>query len=121
MIGTTLLFPSIAIETATASPSLSDGIICIAKGKTDKGSRIYFYTSVIDDNTMQKKQPISVTINESINGQMQPAGLASTSYQGNNNYSGKSQAGSPISFSLSRDYSGIQIRHGGKTYTGICH
>ncbi|MFB2876350.1 hypothetical protein [Floridanema aerugineum] len=120
-IGTVLLFPSILVRTALASPSLGDGIICVAKGETVQGNKIYFYTSVIDNNTMQKKQPVSVTMNESINGQMQQAGLASTTYQGNDNFKGKSGAGSPISFSLLGSYSVIQIQHGGKTYTGICH
>ncbi|CAC5341494.1 MULTISPECIES: hypothetical protein [Planktothrix] len=70
---------------------------------------------------MQKKQPVSVTINESINGEMEPAGLASTTYQGNDTFSGKSQAGSPISFTLLGNYSVVQIKHSGQTFTGICH
>ncbi|CAD5983724.1 Similarity [Planktothrix tepida] len=120
-IGTVLLFPSLPVQIASAAPSLGDGIICVAKGRTNQGHKIYFYTSVIDNNSMEKKQPVSVTINESINGQMQPAGLASTTYQGNDTYSGKSQAGSPISFSLLGNYSVIQIQHSGQTFTGICH
>ncbi len=120
-IGTVFLFPNIAVQIASASPNLGDGIICVAKGVTNQGHKIYFYTSVIDDNTMQKKQPVSVTINESINGEMEPAALASTTYQGNDTFSGKSQAGSPISFTLLGNYSVVQIKHSGQTFTGICH
>lgn len=120
-IGTLFLFPSIAVQIASAAPSLGDGIICIAKGMTNQGQKIYFYTSVIDDNTMQKKQPVSVTINEFMNGEMEPAGLASTTYQGDNTFSGKSQAGSPISFTLLGNYSVVQIQHSGQTFTGVCH
>lgn len=52
---------------------------------------------------------------------MEPAGLASTTYQGNDTFSGKSQAGSPISFTLLGNYSVVQIKHSGQTFTGICH
>lgn len=101
--------------TLAQTPSLGNGIICVARGKTTQGNRIYLYTSVIDYNSIQKKQPVSVIINESMvtveaeelvvvdsqantltivdsatgsPPEMQPVGRASTIYQGNNTFSG---------------------------------
>ncbi|MDB9542768.1 hypothetical protein PN472_06325 [Microcystis aeruginosa CS-1036] len=41
------------------APSLGNGILCVARGKTDKGTKIYFYTSVIDDASIQRKRPVA--------------------------------------------------------------
>jgi hypothetical protein len=133
---------------AQVAPSLGDGIICVAKGQTDQGNKIYFYTSLIDGASINRKQPVTVTmvepaseitedalvvINKEIQSvtfdafgavtppEMQPVGLALTTYQGNNTFKGKSQAGSPLSFTLDNNYRVIKIQHTNTTYTGVCH
>jgi hypothetical protein len=130
------------------APSLGNGILCVARGKTDKGTKIYFYTSVIDDASIQRKRPIAVTIVESVTDiaegdvvvidkehqsitidafgaatppEMQPVGVALTTYQGNNTFKGKSQAGTPLSFSLDNNYRVFKLQHGKANYTGVCH
>ena len=147
--GTLFCLPSLFVQpTLAQTPSLGDGIICVAKGKTQKGNKIYLYTSVIDDNSIQKKQPVSVTINErmvtvdadelvvldsqqntlaivdSLTGsppEMQPVGQASTTYQGNDTFSGKTADGTPVSFTLQNNYKVFKIKHGTQSYTGSCH
>jgi hypothetical protein len=147
--GAIFCLPSLLIQpTLAQAPSLGDGIICVAKGKTPKGNKIYLFTSVIDDNSMKKKQPVSVTINErmvtveeadlvvidskkntltivdSVTGsppEMQPVGKASTTYQGNNTFSGKTAAGTPVSFTLQNNYTVLKIKHGNQAFTGSCH
>ncbi|WP_230458549.1 hypothetical protein [Microcystis aeruginosa] len=130
------------------APSLGNGILCVARGKTDKGTKIYFYTSVIDNASIQRKRPVAVTIVESVTDiaeadvviidkehqsitidafgaatppQMQPVGLALTTYQGNNTFKGKSQAGTPLSFSLDNNDRVFKLQHGNVKYTGVCH
>jgi hypothetical protein len=146
----TLLFcPSLFIKPALAEkPSLEDGILCVAKGKTAKEGRIYLYTSEIDNKSLKQKKPVSVTINErmvtvendelvvldskkhtltivdSVTGspaEMQPVGKASTIYQGNNTFSGKTVAGTPVSFTLDNNYKVFKVKHGDQTFIGICH
>jgi hypothetical protein len=134
--------------TLAQTPSLGDGIICVAKGKTAQTSRIYFYTSVIDDNSLKKKQPVSVTINERVitvdeqelvivdskkntltiidsetgsPPEMQPVGQASVIYQGNNTFSGKTAAGTPVSFTLDKNYKLFKIKHGNQSFTSTCN
>ena len=147
--GTLFCLPSLLIQpTLAEKPSLGDGIICVAKGKTKQGKKIYLYTSVIDDNSIKKKQPVSVTINQpmvtvegdelvvidskkntitivdSITGtppQMQPVGKASTTYQGKNTFSGKTASGTPVSFSLQNNYQVFKIKHGDQSFAGVCH
>jgi hypothetical protein len=147
--GTLLSLPSLTIPPVLAqAPSLGDGILCVANGKTTKGTTIYLYTSVIDDNSIKKKQPVSVTINErmitvdadevvvidsrqntlaildSVTAsppEMQPVGQAATIYQGNNTFTGKTAAGTPVSFTLNNNYKGFKIKHGNQSFTGSCH
>jgi hypothetical protein len=147
--GTLLSLTSLTIPpTLAQAPSLGDGILCVANGKTAKGTKIYLYTSVIDDNSIKKKQPVSVTINERmvtvdaselvvIDSQqntiaivdsvtasppeMQPVGQAATIYQGNNTFTGKTAAGTPVSFTLSSNYKVFKITHGNQSFTGSCH
>jgi hypothetical protein len=147
--GTLFCWPSLFVQpTLAQAPSLGDGIICFAKGKTAKGKKIYHYTSGIDDNSIKKKQPVSVTINErmvtveeadlvvidskkntltivdSVTGsppEMQPVGNASTTYQGNNTFSGKTAAGTAVSFTLQKNYKVFKIKHGNQSFTGSCH
>lgn len=134
--------------TLAQAPSLGDGIICVAKGKTAKGTKIYLYTSVIDDNSIKKKQPVSVTINERMitvdadelvvvdsrqntiaivdsvtasPAEMQPVGQAATIYQGNNTFTGKTAVGTPVSFTLNNNYKVFKITHGNQSFTGSCH
>ncbi|MEB3174133.1 MAG: hypothetical protein VKN60_02935 [Cyanobacteriota bacterium] len=141
------LLPLGALANAPA-PSLDDGIICVAKGKVEQGQRLYLYTSVIDDDSVKKKEPVTVTINQlmvtvemdelvvldaesetltvidSVTGtppQMQPSGLASTVYQGDNTFAGKTAAGTPVSFTLSKDYRTFQVKHGNDSLKGSCH
>jgi hypothetical protein len=103
---------------------------------------------VIDDNSIKKKQPVSVTINErmvtveaselvvidsrqntiaivdSVTAsppEMQPVGQAATIYQGNNTFTGKTAAGTPVSFTLSNNYKVFKITHGNQSFTGSCH
>jgi hypothetical protein len=60
--GTLFCLPSFFIQPTLAQvPSLGNGIICVARGKTPPGNRIYFYTSAIDYNSIQKKQPVFVS------------------------------------------------------------
>jgi hypothetical protein len=149
-IAISLSFPNILVQSVSAqvAPSLGDGIICVAKGKTDKGNKIYFYTSLIDGASINRKQPVTVTMvqpaSEITEGElliidkktqsvlfdafgsatppeMQPVGLALATYQGNNTFQGKSQAGSSLSFTLDNNYRVIKIQHTNTTYTGVCH
>lgn len=149
-IALSLCLPNLFIKSVSAqvAPSLDDGIICVAKGKTDKGNKIYFYTSLIDGASMNQKHPVSVTMVEPASEitedalvvidketqsvlfdavgsatppEMQPVGLALTTYQGSNTFKGKSQAGSPLSFTLDNNYRVIKIQHNNATYTGVCH
>ncbi|MBJ7899473.1 MAG: hypothetical protein GC158_06055 [Cyanobacteria bacterium RI_101] len=146
LAGLTLL-PLVA-SANTPAPSLDDGIICVAKGKVEQGQRLYLYTSVIDDDSVKKKEPVTVTINQlmatvemdelvvldpenetltvidSVTGtppEMRSAGLATTIYQGNNTFAGKTAAGTPVSFTLSKDYRSFQVQHAGQTLKGSCH
>lgn len=44
---TLLSLPSLPIKPVLAqAPSLGNGILCVARGKTDRGTKIYFYTSM---------------------------------------------------------------------------
>jgi hypothetical protein len=52
---------------------------------------------------------------------MQPAGLAKTIYQGDNTFTGKSQAGTPLTFKLGNSNRIFTVQHAGMTYTGVCH
>jgi hypothetical protein len=141
--------PGLSIKPILAqAPSLADGILCVAKGKKTQGNRIYLYTSEIDDDSIKKKEPVSVTIDEPVAtidaselavlnteddtltivdavtgepAEMKPVGKASTVYQGNNTFSGKTQAGTPVSFTLSSNYKTATIRHGNDTFKGSCH
>jgi len=136
----------VAVEpTLAAPPSLNDGIICVA-GK--KGG-YYFYTSTIDDASIKLRQPVSITIlqkqitvgendlviidkskktvtitdfeSETIsNPESQVVDTATTSLSGKNIFTGKTKNGTPISFSLSSNYSKIMINHAGKVYSGKC-
>ena len=144
-----LSLPSLSIKPVLAeAPSLGNAILCVARGKTDKGTKIYFYTSVIDNASIQRKRPVALTIVESVTDiaegdvviidkehqsitidafgaatppQMQPVGLALTTYQGNNTFKGKSQAGTPLSFSLDNNDRVFKLQHGNVNYTGVCH
>ena len=59
--------PSLSIKPVLAeAPSLGNAILCVARGETDKGTKIYFYTSVIDNASIQRKRPVAVTIVESV-------------------------------------------------------
>jgi hypothetical protein len=148
-VGTVLFLPSLLIKpTLAQAPSLGDGIVCIAKGKTPQGNKIYLYTSVIDDDSIKKKEPVSVTINQpmvtvegdelvvvdsqantvaiidSVTGsppEMQPVGQASTIYEGNDTFVGKTAAGTPVSFTLENNYKSFKIKHGDQTFMGSCH
>ncbi|MEG3438286.1 hypothetical protein V0288_14245 [Pannus brasiliensis CCIBt3594] len=139
-----LVFPAVA---QTPAPSLADGIMCAARGKTADGARIYAYTSVIDGASLKKK-PVSVTlvspVSDVVDGQvlvidkkrqtiiiddfeaatspeMQPVGRAMTVYQGKNTFSGKTQAGTPVSFTLDNNLRTFKLTHGNESYTGVCH
>jgi hypothetical protein len=146
---TLLAIPSAVVLPALAlDPSLANGIVCAARGKTEAGKRLYAYTSVIDGNSMQKKQPVSVTlispVSDTIGGevlvidkqrrtvsiesfevatkpQMQPIALASTTFQGKNTFSGKTETGTPVSFTLEDNFRTFTLKHGNATYTGVCH
>ncbi|MFM7476809.1 MAG: hypothetical protein ACKO2T_14125 [Microcystis aeruginosa] len=141
--------PSVLIQPTFAQiPSLGDGIICTATGKTAQGVKLYVYTSEIDDDSINKKEPVTLTmvspVSDVVEGQilvvnkddntvtidnfaaatppeMQPVGLAVTTYQGRNTFSGKSQAGTPVSFTLENNLRTIKVKHGGDSFTGVCH
>lgn len=147
--GTFFCLPSLSIPPVFAqAPSLGNGIVCVARGKTTQGNKIYLYTSVIDFNSIQKKQPVSVTISQSMSTveaeelvvvdsqantiavvdsvtgsppEMQPVGLAMTTFQGNNTFSGKTAAGTPVSFTLDNNFKVLKIKHGDQSFTGSCH
>lgn len=147
--GVLFCLPSFLIKpTLAQAPSLNDGLLCVAKGKTTQGERIYLYTSEIDNDSIKKKQPVSVTINEpmmtvegtelvvvnsedntltiidSVTGEppeMQPVGEADLIYQGNNTFTGKTKAGTPVSFTLGNNYKTFTIKHGNQTFKGSCH
>ncbi|MEG3438301.1 hypothetical protein V0288_14320 [Pannus brasiliensis CCIBt3594] len=139
---------SVTLPVFAQAPSLGDGILCTARGKTAAGVRIYAYTSVIDNASIKKKQPVSVTlvspVSDVVEGQvividkkrqavliddfeaatspeMQPVGKAMTVYQGKNTFTGKTQAGNTVTFTLENSYRTFKIRHGNETYTGVCH
>ncbi|MEG3438523.1 hypothetical protein V0288_15435 [Pannus brasiliensis CCIBt3594] len=151
LVGTATVFGALVLSpvpTKAQAPSLGDGMICVARGKTNAGAKIYFYTSEIDDDSIDRKEPVSVTMVQPVTDitegevvvldkekhsilidafgaatppAMQPVGLALTTYQGNNTFSGKSQAGTPLSFSLSENNRVFTLQHAGSTYTGVCH
>jgi hypothetical protein len=142
-VSSSLIPPASALD-----PSLANGILCVARGKTEAGNRLYAYTSMIDGRSIQAKQPVSVTLSSTVSNtiegevividkqrrmvaiegftattkpQMQPVALAQTTFQGNNTFSGKTQTGTPVSFTLSQDFRTFTIKHGNETYTGVCH
>lgn len=151
--GVTFFLPNLAMRDsawAIEAPSLGDGIICVAKGKVGKGPTLYFYTSLIDDASIWRKNPVSVTILEPTSElaagdvlvidkakrtvtidnfafadqttpEMTPMGLAMTTYAGADTFSGKSQAGTPLSFTLSNNYRTFKLKHGQDMYMGVCH
>ncbi len=147
--GTLFCLPGLLIQpTLAETPSLGNGIICVARGKTSQGNKIYLYTSAIDYNSIQKKEPVSVTIIQSVakveaeelvvvdsqqntltivdsvtgsSPEMQPVGQASTTYQGNNTFNGKTAAGTPVSFTLDNNYKVFKIKHSNQSFTGSCH
>ena len=129
-----------------AAPSLNDGIICVA-GK--KGG-FYYYTSAIDAASISQKQPVSVTILkkegavgvsdvvivdrtkntvtiadlESVRDytpEVTPVGSGTVTNSGKNTFAGKTTTGSPLSLTLSSNYSTMTLSHAGKTYRGTCH
>ena len=136
MIETVLKMSSVAVVTVIAqglvplvaqaeTPSLGDGVMCVAKG-TVGGKRIWFQTSVIDDATMKPNgTPVTVLITEakttSPTSETMVAGEGTTTYVGDNRYSGKTETNTPISFALSSDYSHIALRHGDDLFAGVCH
>lgn len=136
MIKTTLKIASLAIVTVFAqslvplvaqaeTPSLSDGVMCLAKG-TVSGKRIWFQTSVIDDATMKRNgTPVTVLITESKTSAPASAtivaGKGTTTYVGDNRYSGKTETNTLLSFALSSNYSHIALRHGDDLFAGVCH
>jgi hypothetical protein len=69
-----------------------------------------------DDNTVTIDNFAAATPPE-----MQPVGLAVTTCQGRNTFSGKSQAGTPVSFTLENNLRTITVKHGGDSFTGVCH
>ncbi|MBR8831968.1 MAG: hypothetical protein Cpurp_12275 [Chlorogloea purpurea SAG 13.99] len=136
------------VSAQTLAPSLGDGLMCAAKGKTAAGVRIYAYTSVIDNASMKEKQPVSVTlvspVSDVYEGQilvidktnkriivddfeaatspeMKPVGKAITVHQKNNRFAGKTEAGTPVSFTLENNLRTFKVVHGNETYTGVCH
>jgi hypothetical protein len=148
-VATAIAVPLFGVHPALSElPSINDGIMCVAKGKSEKGGKIYLYTSLIDNSSVKQKQPVTVTINESmidvIDGEvmvvnkkqqtvtidafgaamppeMQPVGVATTTYQGDYTFTGKTQAGTPVSFTLEKNYRIFKIKHGNQSFTGSCH
>jgi hypothetical protein len=148
-VGTAIAFPLVGVHPALSElPSINDGIMCVAKGKSEKVGKVYIYTSLIDDSSVKQKQPVTVTINESMTDivegevlvvdkkqqtvtvdafgaatppEMQPAVTATAIYQGNYTFSGKTKAGTPISFTLEKNYRLFQVKLGNQTFTGTCH
>ncbi len=116
------LLPLVAVAEV---PSLSDGFLCVAKGKTD-GKSMWFQTSVIDDSTMKADgTPVTIRIIQSETAE-QPypstvVGTGTTTYVGDNRYSGVTATNTPIAFVLSSDNARIALQHAGKPYAGICH
>lgn len=146
---TTALLSICLPPSLAASPSLSDGIMCVAKGKKGQDTNVYFYTSAIDDATFSKKQPVSVTMLEKqvevdeedlvvldkykqnltvtaikavtlSASELEPVALAQTTLTSKDTFSGKTKTGTPITFRLEKDYSVIKLTHAGQTYSGIC-
>jgi|GEM_PF-1416163 len=146
---TALLGIDLALPTLAETPSLNDGIICVA-GKAGKKGGYYFYTSTIDDSSISQKQPVSVTLlqrqvtvsetdllvidktkktvtltdieGESVsNPEAQIVDTATTTLTSNNTFTGKTKKGSPISFTISENYSKIKLTFAGKNYSGSCH
>ena len=147
---TAVMITSLGSTTATfaAPPSLSDGIICVSKGKTGSKS-LYYYTSEITDATFAKKQPISVTLlerqvdvntdelvvidkkaksvsvtalaEESVSPPTQnPVALANLKMVGPDEFKGKDQTGAEITLKLEKQNSVAKMTHAGKTYLGVC-
>jgi hypothetical protein len=124
-----LFIPSWVSQAQTSSlvaikPSLSNGVLCVARTTVGKG-RIVFYTSTIDYSTMKKGgQKVTVNINQapstSFQVETQIVAVATTSYMGNKSYAGKTEAGKPLSFSLTSDLSKITVNYGAITAKGTC-
>ncbi len=135
-------------ETPTTTTVAPDGLICIARG-IQNGNYWYYYTSLIDDASINQKRPVGVTItqtqaqltrdnilivdkrSQTINltnirstgvsvPRLKPVGSGTVTYTGDNTFTGKTKTGAPISFSLLNDNSRIQLTHAGNTYSGVC-
>lgn len=145
---TSALFPSFFIPPSLAqSANLVDGLICVAKGKTDRGATVYFYTSVIDNASIKKKKPVSVTILESTKDiaagevvivdkvnqtitvdsftattppELLPIGRVQVFYSGKNTFKGETKAGSNLSLILEPNYRRFSLKYINDTYTGVC-
>jgi len=66
-VATAIAVPLFAVHPALSElPSINDGIMCVAKGKSEKGGKIYLHTSLIDNSSVKQKQPVTVTINEAM-------------------------------------------------------
>jgi hypothetical protein len=106
----------------TTAPSLADGILCVARGTVtivEPMGDVEAGEVVILD---KKRGTVTFDAFEAATPpRMQPAGLARTVYQGKNTFSGKSQAGSTLSFTLSNNNRVFTVQHAGGTYTGVCH
>ncbi len=143
----TVVLPGVMIQQARAEkPSLANGIICVAKTNTD-GRKVYAFTSVIDGATMNKKQPVSLTITEPVGTvdeaqilvvnkrtntvtlttlaevtppEMQPVAVARTMFVGKNTFTGKTGTGTPVTITLEGDLSKARIQHGNQTFNAKC-
>jgi len=110
---TLLGVPSVLIQPTIAQmPTLGDGIICTATGKTAQGVKLYVYTSEIDDDSINKKEPVTLTMVSPVSDVVEGQILV---------VNGKSQAGTPVSFTLENNLRTIKVKHGGDSFTGVCH
>jgi len=47
--------------------------------------------------------------------------MSKTLYQGDYTFTGKTKAGTPVSFTLEKNYRIFKIKHGNQSFTGSCH
>ncbi|MGA7932184.1 MAG: hypothetical protein WCA35_01255 [Kovacikia sp.] len=146
---TTAMITCLGSTAATfAAPNLGDGIFCVSKGKTES-KNLYYYTSEITDKTIEKKEPISVTlvekqvdvttdalvvidkkaktvtvselVGESVSPPTDnPVALAKLTPVGLNEFKGKDKTGAEITLKLEDQYSLAKLTHAGKIYPGVC-
>ncbi len=111
---------------SAAEPDLNAGIICFAV--TERGNEeIGVYTSLIDNEVMNKKKPVEATILTREGGDpatVRNRAIAQLQLQSGRRFTGKTETGGipnvPIEFELSSSLSTINVNFLGLSFSGEC-